>query len=338
MTASSWARRVGHRGLAPGGVDHLGLLQERPAVDEVAAVDDVRVLQHVRELAARPELAHHVLDQPLVLRRLGVDELAGSRPGSPSALQKRLELQAAGAGHPAQARDALLHRGVGREEPREAAAAAAAAGVRRERVDDVERLRRRVDPHRDRRRRSAVQRLEGVGERVRVADVARRRSRRPRTRAGARSASWMIIAAIGARMIVAIVPIRPSGLSSSPPPKNSENWRKLAIAEIAPATMAAMLAMRMSRFLMCAISCARTPSSSRGPQRPLDARGHGDGRVLGVAAGRERVGLLGRRDVDGRASARRRARRAVAIMRCSSGSSALADLDGAGSSSAPTTR
>ena len=32
---------------------------------------------------------------------------------------------------------------------------------------------------------------------------------------------------------------------------------------MAPATMAAMLAMRMSRFLMCAISWASTPSSSR---------------------------------------------------------------------------
>ena len=70
-------------------------------------------------------------------------------------------------------------------------------------------------------------------------------------------------------MIVASVPMRPSGLSSSPPPKISENWRKLAIAEIAPATIAAMLAMRMSRLAMCAISCARTPSSSRGPRACL---------------------------------------------------------------------
>ncbi len=74
----------------------------------------------------------------------------------------------------------------------------------------------------------------------------------------------MMTAAIGARMIVAMVPMSPSGFSSSPP-KSSENWRKLAIAEIAPATIAAMLAMRMSRLAMCAISCASTPSSSRGP-------------------------------------------------------------------------
>ena len=35
------------------------------------------------------------------------------------------------------------------------------------------------------------------------------------------------------------------------------------MAEIAPASIAAMLAMRMSRFLMCPISWASTPSSSR---------------------------------------------------------------------------
>ena len=76
-------------------------------------------------------------------------------------------------------------------------------------------------------------------------------------------AIWMIAAAIGARMIVARVPTIPSGLSSSPP-KSRENWRKFAMAEMAPATIAAMLAMRMSRFLMWPISWARTPSSSRG--------------------------------------------------------------------------
>ena len=76
----------------------------------------------------------------------------------------------------------------------------------------------------------------------------------------------MIIAAIGARMIVAMVPMRPERVVVVPPPNSSENWRKLAIAEIAPATIAAMLAMRMSRLAMCAISCARTPSSSRGPR------------------------------------------------------------------------
>ncbi len=79
----------------------------------------------------------------------------------------------------------------------------------------------------------------------------------------------MIIAAIGAIMIAAIVPTKPSGLSSSSPPPNSQlNWRKLAIAEMAAPIMAATVVTSTSRFLTCASSWASTPrTSSRGRYR-----------------------------------------------------------------------
>ncbi len=61
-------------------------------------------------------------------------------------------------------------------------------------------------------------------------------------------------------MIVASAAMLPSGLSrSSPPPKIIPNCRMLAIDEIAAAIIAAIELTRMSRFLMCANSCASTP-------------------------------------------------------------------------------
>ena len=68
-------------------------------------------------------------------------------------------------------------------------------------------------------------------------------------------------------MTATSTPTIPSGLlsSSSPPPKNIENWRMFAIAAIAAPIMAAIVVTRMSRLATCAISCASTPfTCSRG--------------------------------------------------------------------------
>ena len=132
-----------------------------------------------------------------------------------------------------------------------------------ERVDDVERRGRRVDLHR--------QRLPAALERSRAPRRAARRCRasaqpwRPRgTRADARRRAGAAIAAIGATMIRSSEPIAPSGLSSSSP-KMPMKKKMFPIAEIAPAIIAAIDETRMSRFLMCANSCARTPRTwSRG--------------------------------------------------------------------------
>ena len=54
---------------------------------------------------------------------------------------------------------------------------------------------------------------------------------------------------------------------------------------------AATVATRMSRFLMCAISCASTPSQLARVEQLHDALGHRDHAVLRVAPGRKGVGL-----------------------------------------------
>ncbi len=73
------------------------------------------------------------------------------------------------------------------------------------------------------------------------------------------TANWSSIAAIGAISTAAIVPTRPSGLSSSSPPKSHWNCRKFAIAEIAAPIIAAIVVTSTSRLRMCASSCASTP-------------------------------------------------------------------------------
>ena len=65
-----------------------------------------------------------------------------------------------------------------------------------------------------------------------------------------------------------------------------------AIAAIAPATIAAIEETRMSRFLMCANSCARTLLTCSAGSCVQKAFGHGDGRVSRIATGREGVRLL----------------------------------------------
>ena len=71
---------------------------------------------------------------------------------------------------------------------------------------------------------------------------------------------WISAAASGANSTASSTPIGPIGLSRSrPPPKKKPNCASI---EIAPATVAATVIVRMSRFLMWASSCAITPSSS----------------------------------------------------------------------------
>ncbi len=53
--------------------------------------------------------------------------------------------------------------------------------------------------------------------------------------------------------------MNPAAPRSRPPPKNRP---KFASIEIAPATVAATVMVRVSRFLICASSCAITPASS----------------------------------------------------------------------------
>ena len=65
----------------------------------------------------------------------------------------------------------------------------------------------------------------------------------------------------------------------------------VAIAEIAPATIAAIVETRMSRFLMCPNSCASTPltSSRQLDEQTVRYRHRG---VARVAPGGERVRLV----------------------------------------------
>ena len=83
---------------------------------------------------------------------------------------------------------------------------------------------------------------------------------------------------------------------------------KFASVEIAPATDAVIVEVRMSRCFTCASSCAITPRSSRAVSTLQDAGGRGDRRVLRIAPGRERIGL---RLVD-QVDARHRQARALA--------------------------
>jgi hypothetical protein len=79
------------------------------------------------------------------------------------------------------------------------------------------------------------------------------------------TAIWTIIAAIGATIAIARRPISPPPLRSSRPPCPPKIAPHLAIVArmpIAPAIVAAIDAIRMSRFLMCASSWATTPSTS----------------------------------------------------------------------------
>ncbi len=73
-------------------------------------------------------------------------------------------------------------------------------------------------------------------------------------------AIWITAAASGARSAVAIMT---SGFGRSPsrPPKKKPNWARV---EIAPAKVALMVMISVSRFLMWAISCAMTPAISSG--------------------------------------------------------------------------
>ena len=59
-------------------------------------------------------------------------------------------------------------------------------------------------------------------------------------------------------IISTIAPSAPSGLSSSSPPNIAVKKKMLPTAETAPAIIAAIDDTRMSRFLMCANSCAIT--------------------------------------------------------------------------------
>jgi hypothetical protein len=59
---------------------------------------------------------------------------------------------------------------------------------------------------------------------------------------------------------MASVPMMPIPLLLSRlPPKNMPNWASI---EIAPAIVAVMVIVSVSRFLMCASSCAITPATS----------------------------------------------------------------------------
>ena len=87
--------------------------------------------------------------------------------------------------------------------------------------------------------------------------------------------------------------------SSSPPPPNMAPHIAMRAMKVMPmATAAATEPMRMSRLPTWLISWARTPRSSSQSRICEDAPGHGHGRVLGVAAGGEGVGLQVGRDVE----------------------------------------
>ena len=66
--------------------------------------------------------------------------------------------------------------------------------------------------------------------------------------------------ASGARIIIAIDTM---GFGRSSPSRPPKNMPKLASIEIAPATVAEIVEIRMSRFFTCASSWAITPRSSR---------------------------------------------------------------------------
>ena len=78
------------------------------------------------------------------------------------------------------------------------------------------------------------------------------------------------------------------------PKKNANCERK----PIAPASVAVIVMVSVSRCLMWASSWAITPASSSLSQVSQQAAGHRDRAVLGVAPGRERVGLVGLEQVD----------------------------------------
>ncbi|MNY25897.1 hypothetical protein D3C86_1597090 [compost metagenome] len=81
------------------------------------------------------------------------------------------------------------------------------------------------------------------------------------------------IAASGATIIATSTPIKPNGLllfSRLPPKKKA----KLPSMEMAPASVAVIVMVSVSRFCTCASSCAMTPATSSGVKRssnPVEA-------------------------------------------------------------------
>ncbi|VCU08296.1 hypothetical protein RHODGE_RHODGE_01469 [Rhodoplanes serenus] len=93
---------------------------------------------------------------------------------------------------------------------------------------------------------------------------------RPQISAPRRSAAYSRVrliaictsmAAIGATITISSEPTMPSPplFSRLPPPKNMPNWASI---EMAPAMVAVMVMIRVSRFCTCASSCAMTPAIS----------------------------------------------------------------------------
>ena len=88
-----------------------------------------------------------------------------------------------------------------------------------------------------------------------------------------------------------------------------------ASIEIAPAMVAVMVMISVSRFLMCASSCATTPATSSRDSVLHQAGRDRDRRVLGIAARRERVRLRVVHEIDARHRQLRRGRASSCTMR-----------------------
>jgi hypothetical protein len=102
------------------------------------------------------------------------------------------------------------------------------------------------------------------------------------------------IAASGATIMATSTPMKPSGLLLLPPKKKA----KLPSMAIAPASVAVIVMISVSRFCTWASSCAITPATSSRRQAAQQAGGGGHGRVLRIAAGGEGIGLGLVDDVD----------------------------------------
>ena len=133
-------------------------------------------------------------------------------------------------------------------------------------------------------------------------------SGRPLISAPARSAEysrvrliaiWTIMAASGATSAAMSTPTKPSGLLRLPP-KPPKNRPKLASMETAPASVAVIVMVSVSRLLHMAEFMGHDAGDLVAGEHLQQAGGGADGGMLGVAAGGEGIGLRVVGDIDAR--------------------------------------
>ena len=208
---------------------------------------------------------------------------AGLRPGCLAHL----------ACHLLQCRDAVLGRGMGREQIIHA--------MRRERIDDEEmRGRRRCAlPSRSR---SPCAAFEILASAEASASAGRKCARRRVSAAYSRVrliAICTIMAASGATIIISqrSDQTQPIVAVADPPPKNRPNCASM---EMAPAMVAVMVMVSVSWLRMWASSCASTPAISSRLSALRRPGAHRDRGMLGIASGGEGVRLRIVHDIDTR--------------------------------------